>query len=432
MGLICVFVGCIFLFNPSHTLIDILPDIFGVIFIMYGISKAADLDNHLSEAMRRLKYAFWVALGKFVCLCIIGVFDSTMIITLSLAFGVLECVFLIPALTEMFGGLEFIAMRHSEGYRPPENDIKTLTVLFIIIRAAGAFVPDMAAMLSETAGGSVTSDGVDAVRISAVLSVLFSAVTLAVGALWLFRVHSRVLALRRDAALIEKLTERYTAEILENSGVMLRRKVGRFTMITSAGLIFFITFRIESVFFMPEFLFGAAVITAMFFAKEYGTNKKARIIAAAFTAVGAANYAVMIVYSMRYGDLIYPFGVKGFTPFYAAVIALNAVTYALFAVCMRCVTGVLRKMTRDSVGIRGAYNDERRRDVDSERVRTILRKLTASDVLTYIYAATALVVTVTMPFVEAIWLIKFAAGIILFVQFAAVAKEISNEASNAL
>ncbi|MBO4353485.1 MAG: hypothetical protein J5860_00945, partial [Clostridia bacterium] len=107
-------------------------------------------------------------------------------------------------------------------------------------------------------------------------------------------------------------------------------------------------------------------------------------------------------------------------------------TYALFALLMKRSTAILRRMARDSVGLRGAYNDERRKDIDGERVKKISNKLTATDVITYSYAAIGVAVKVLMPFAEAIWLVKFAAGIIFFVQFAAVTREISNEASNAL
>lgn len=432
MGLIYVFVGCIFLLNPSYTLIDVLPDAVGLIFIMYGISKLADLDPHMAEAMRKTRRAFYVALGKLVCMGLVGVFDSTMIITLSLAFGVLEFIFLVPAMTGIFGGIESVMMRSSEKYLPPERDVKTLTAVFLIIRAAGSFVPDMTAMLAETAGGDVTSSPTDAGRISLILNVLFAVITLAVGIVWIVGAAKAVRRFNADAEMNEFLKARYKSEILENGDVMLRRKVGRFTLITSLCCLIFITFRVNSLFFMPEFLFGAAALVALAFAKEYGLDKKTRAIAALFTAVGAADYAANIVYSLRYGDLIYPFGIDGFAPFYAAVIASSVAAYALFILLMRKLTAVLRRMTRDSVGLRGAYTDERRKDIDAERAKKISNKLTATDVIAYFYAAIGVAVKVLMPFAEAIWLVKFAAGIVLFVQFAAVTREISNEASNAL
>ncbi|MBO4428672.1 MAG: hypothetical protein J5832_01825 [Clostridia bacterium] len=432
MGLIYVFIGCIFLFNPSYTLIDVLPDAVGLIFIMYGISKLADLDPHAADAMRKTRYAFYVALGKLVCMGLIGVFDSTMIITLSFAAGVLECIFLVPAMTGIFGGIEAVMMRGSEKYLPPERDLKTLTAVFLIIRAAGSFVPDMAAMLAETAGGDVTSSPVDATQISLILNVVFAAATLALGIVWLVGAAKTVRRFNADAEMNDALKARYKREILENADVMLKRKVGRFTLITSAAGILFITFRLNSLFFMPEFLFGAAALAALAFAKEYGSDKKARALAVAFAAVGAGDYAFNVIYSLKYGDLIYPLGVDGFVPFYAAAIASAVATYALFALLMKRSTAILRRMARDSVGLRGAYNDERRKDIDGERVKKISNKLTATDVITYSYAAIGVAVKVLMPFAEAIWLVKFAAGIIFFVQFAAVTREISNEASNAL
>ena len=120
---------------------------------------------------------------------------------------------------------------------------------------------------------------------------VFAAATLALGIVWLVGAAKTVRRFNADAEMNDALKARYKREILENADVMLKRKVGRFTLITSAAGILFITFRLNSLFFMPEFLFGAAALTALAFAKEYGSDKKARALAVAFA---AANFFVFL------------------------------------------------------------------------------------------------------------------------------------------
>ena len=74
MGIGLIFIGCCFLFNPVISLVDVLPDFFGMILILRGMSKIADLNNHIGESYLKMKAAMWVSLGKLVALFLAGAF----------------------------------------------------------------------------------------------------------------------------------------------------------------------------------------------------------------------------------------------------------------------------------------------------------------------------------------------------------------------
>ena len=432
MGLIYILVGCVFLFVPTYNLINVPPDFIGVILVLYGTSKLADLNSHAAAGYAKLKSAAWVTLGKLVCTALFGVFDSTMRVTLALSFGVLECVFLVPALIELFEGIAALATGSVPIKENVSSGIKPLTAAFIILRAASAVIPDAAAMLYETSGGVVTSNAITPEMLRTVLLVFPLVITTAVGIFWLKYVFGLINPVRRDKEFVAALEKRYADEILSDNEKMTARRVGRFCMLMSAATIPLITLQIDGIYFMPEFAFGIVMLVANLITEKYAKNKKLTALLIAFTAVGAAEYAAVTVYSLNFGDAYMPLGEEGFIPLYASLVALAAAQFVLFAVCGRIAANILRKMTGDNVGLGGLCTDERRRDIDAERKKKIFVKIKIAEIVSYVYAAVGTLAVAAIPLVEAAWLARLGAGAILFAVTLWVTRTVSAEAQNAL
>ena len=428
MGLLLILVGCVVLFVPTYNLIDVPPDFFGVVMLLCGMSKLADLNSHVATAYAKMKSAAWVTLGKLVCFALFGVLDSTMKITLTLAFGVLECVFLIPALAELFEGLSALVTGSVAVADKITSGIKPLTAIFFVTRALSSVFPDAAAMIYETSTGAVTSNAMTPERLRAVLLIVFMAATLFLGVMWLIYVSGIVTPARRDKEFISSLEKRYESEVLSNEEKLTSRRVGRFCLLTSAALIPFITLRVDGIYFLPEFAFGIVMLVANVITDKYAKDKKLTLLLSVFTAVGAAGYAMMILYSEKFGDLFMPFDTEGFLPIYASVTALELIMFVLFAVSGKRTADVLRKITADTVGLGGRYTDERRRDIDAERKRKIFGKIKFAEILLYVYAAVGALSVAALPFFEAAWLVRLAAGGVMFAVWLWVTRTVSSEA----
>ena len=106
--------GCIFLFNPTVNLIDVLPDVIGYLLILKGLDKLSDLDGRLRSAKQKFKAAAWIAGVKFLVMFLTPVMDSTWYLLFAFSFGVLELIYEIPAFVELFGGLSYLEMRHTK------------------------------------------------------------------------------------------------------------------------------------------------------------------------------------------------------------------------------------------------------------------------------------------------------------------------------
>lgn len=432
MGFIYVLVGCVFLFNPTYGMIDILPDFVGVVLILIGISKTADLNSHIANAYGRMKGAAFVALGKLLCLALSGVFDSTMMITLTLAAGVLECVFLIPAFTEYFEGLGALETGKVRIDEKVSSSITALTVVFFAVRALASVVPDAAAMIYKTSPGSVKANAITPERLRGILLLAFMAAALVLGVMWLIYVFKFINPARRDEAFMSELSARYKAEVLDNAELMLSRRVGRFCLLASLSVLPLVTLRVDHVFFLPEFAFGILMLAANLLTEKYAKDKKFSVVLGALVAVGAGEYTAMLCYSLKFGDLYMPFDSKGFFPVYIPLVVLSAALYALFAVAAKKSGDILRKMTDDAVGLGGKYTDDRRRDIDAERKRSINKRITFLEIISYVYAAAALGANVALPFFEAGWLARLILGAVLFAVWLWVTRTVAVEAENTL
>lgn len=106
-------VGCIFLCNPFINIIDILPDFIGYFFILRALAELSDLERNIHNARKRFQSAMWVSLVKCALICGFMIYDSTWYLILTFSFAVLECMYLIPAFSDLFYGISYLEDRHT-------------------------------------------------------------------------------------------------------------------------------------------------------------------------------------------------------------------------------------------------------------------------------------------------------------------------------
>lgn len=429
MRFIFVFIGCFFIFDPSYNLIDVFPDFIGIILIMLGISRASDLDAHTGTSFVRFKNALFVSLAKFACfvLSLTGFFDSTMTLTFSFVFGVLECVFLIPAFSSLFDGMAYLA---PGGNGSAGGEVSALTSIFLVARAVGSSLPGIFGLIAGSSGGDVVSGGMSAAQISTLLGALSALCVFVFGVVWLTFVSKPVFRLSKDKELCSALFDRYKKEILGNEEIMLSRRTKRFTNLFSASALFTLTLKAEEIFFVPEFAIGVIMMIALFAAKDLGKKTRLKICLAALSLVGVAEYILLLNYSTRYGDAFEPFADKSFLTVYIPFAAFAVVFYILFSVCGFGVCKILREMTDKTVGLRGKYTDERRRETDEETKKSMHGKIGALRAAVVVYSLVGIVWALALPVARALWLLRLACGIVLCVLAFYVSHKISQESES--
>ena len=105
--------GCVFLFNPTVNLIDVLPDVAGYLLILKGLYRLSDLNGKIKTARQKFKAAVWISLGELLAMLMIPILDATWYLILSFVFGVLKLIYLIPAFVNLFEGISYLELRYT-------------------------------------------------------------------------------------------------------------------------------------------------------------------------------------------------------------------------------------------------------------------------------------------------------------------------------
>ncbi len=107
----------IFLCNPCMNLVDVLPDLFGYLLLRRVLRRASEIDESLEEARRLLGRLCWLQVARVIALYwATGLSDHerpTMVLTLTLVFGILELMQIYPLCSQLFHGLAYLGMRNN-------------------------------------------------------------------------------------------------------------------------------------------------------------------------------------------------------------------------------------------------------------------------------------------------------------------------------
>ena len=203
-------------------------------------------------------------------------------------------------------------------------EARVISVIFIIVRAICACLPEVTAIMS-TGDSYVHSDYTnDYSGLRYLLEAALAVVAGIVGIIWLVRMIRYFSVFMKDTPFLEKLSEKYDAEILPNKALWVKRKTLSFCLFSSAAFVFLtcirlsignitnldgvLLFRMEAMYLVPEFLFGIMMIFAFRRVRAYYPRFEEGVKhSIAFSAVSFAAYAVMFYLSVQYGRIYRPY-----------------------------------------------------------------------------------------------------------------------------
>ena len=163
MGLSFLIVGFIFFFLPNFSIIDILPDFIGCIFIIVGLNKISDLTPGLNDARRAFFKVMYLHIAKFVLMFTVPYFgrtDGGVILIYSFTFLVLDLIFTLPAFKSLLNGFTYLGNRTvASSLFKNHKELSSLTSLFIIVKAFLAMFPDLSYISNPESSNIVTLYG---------------------------------------------------------------------------------------------------------------------------------------------------------------------------------------------------------------------------------------------------------------------------------
>ncbi len=298
-------------------------------------------------------------------------------------------------------------------------EARTLSVIFLIVRAACAIIPEFTA-IAETGSGYVESNPIEDFSALRWLLILVLAVfSLIVGILWLVRMIRYFNVFRRDEEFLAVLHEKYADEVVPNAGLWTKRKTLSFCAAATAAYAFLMCVRIDwflllpvfeggfriavydlpGFFPIPECFFGLVMIFAGFLAKDFAPRRKELTKKSVFFAITSALSTVpLLLISRYYGNILFPYQEKGYLILFAVYIALFAVSMFAFVRISGEKSIVYRKLASEIAEIscpRVHDFSDRRRQTLVEELELKIKKL---HILEIVYAVFSVAMALGMPF----------------------------------
>lgn len=245
LGWIWLLLGGCFLWNPIVGVKDFLPDAIGYLLLCIGIAKFADLNDRMAEAQKAFRVMIWVGIGQLGAWLMVSQFlqktdvemsryeEPVWLLVFSFAALALEWYFMLSGWKSFFKGLSELAERHGgtailrekRGIARWENFLMA-TRVFVICKTVLTVLPETAVLSSIEKAAGDDKLIFDLFPYSSLFRVLAVMLGLVIGLLWLAGYLRLIYAGMKEKSWQTRLWERYCAEILPDTGLLLNRRVG--------------------------------------------------------------------------------------------------------------------------------------------------------------------------------------------------------------
>lgn len=312
MGIGWLIAAVIFLFNPCVNIIDVLPDFFGVVFLINGLRKWGDLCPAISDAIQGLEKLRWFMLLKLACMVLVPMVDDTFVLVMTLGFTIVEMIYLYPAIGRISDGFEYFATRFGGRavYKNYKN-VSALTYIFCVSKAILTVLPEFCSLSDYEYDGYVTS-GVQIDIAHYKYALLFIGLFLVglIGLMWLINVIPYIKRIGAETDFMQRVADQYETEIASNHGLMLTRRLKTVLALFTAGMVFTMNVWIDEFNIIPGFV-GAAFLFAgcVMLSKVSSTVKSAKISSLVYLICSTISYGLSIVFAANFAlrDVFYRF-----------------------------------------------------------------------------------------------------------------------------
>ena len=296
IGLICL--ATFFLFNPTVSVVDVLPDCIGYIILYFALRKLADMNDHIETAITYTKRMILVSIAQLVSVFVIfGMVSEpekpTTYLLFSFIFSVFEVVFLWRLYGELFEGLTYLGSR-KDGTAVFENQatekIARLTTLFFVAKACLATLPEFSSLVVNTESRwRFLYNYIGMFRTVALL------IMLPIGIYWMYRICRYIGQIQNDRPFMERLEETYTQEVLPKQEIFVQRSVAAAFAVMSIGICLAADLYVDNLSALPDFVCPLFVFISLLLLKKH-----IEVSGIAYICCGAHFISSLVVYIGNY------------------------------------------------------------------------------------------------------------------------------------
>ncbi len=300
LGIGLMFIAGLFLFNPTTSVVDVLPDVIGYIIVYFALRKLGDLNDHIDTAIQYTKRMILVSALQLVCLVtLFGVVTPqempTSHLLFSFAISVCEIIFLFKLFSELFEGIAYLGARHGatlilEHKRTERFHVST--VFFFVSKSVLATLPEFSALTYRD--GTEWEFLYNYVELFRTLAIV---IMLPIGIVWLVKLWKYVHFITKDTDFINALEEKYEKEVLPKQEIFIQRYASVAFSVLTVGMFFSLDLYSDSISIIPDFICPIFLFIGLFFLKKFG---KVPLYAFAFCGGHFITSLVAYIWNIRF------------------------------------------------------------------------------------------------------------------------------------
>jgi len=294
MGLYLIAAGAFLIFNGNYNIIDPLPDLFGWLLVLAGMSRVAAADERFADAVKALRWLVVVTAVRLV-LSVARLSDEPNdLLLFTTAFTIFEAFPLRRFHKGFFGGMERVDYGVNHRHAFPLARARAVTAAFFIVKYALNLIPEFIVLLDEGEMGYITSIPrltLMQAKPSVAIACLIAATLF--GAIWLTVLLPMLKAFAADPefpVIVRK------GEVARRFASDPRREAyTAFTLLMSAALFAFVDVTLDMVNIVPDFAIPILALAACAKIKQYvpkETLRPIKIAAVAALALAAGHYVL--------------------------------------------------------------------------------------------------------------------------------------------
>lgn len=445
MGFFWLTLGICFLWEPVVGVADFLPDIIGWLFVTVGISALADMNDDLADAQRNFRRMLWIGLARIAAELLVFVFlgntsdklnpyeAPVWTLLLAFSFAVLELCFLLPAfrsfwrgistLSECGGARNGLATPNRRG-RSLCDRMLTVTALFLILHAVLTVLPELTVLTVFRQEGVYNTS---LYRFRDLFRLIAAVVSGATGLVYLGMWWRFFGAWKRETAWLDSLRARYKREILPDTGLLLRRRLGAGFTFLRVGVLLSANLSLLYYEFLPDWGSVLVVLCGCFILGNLMQGGSMLVgVGLSVAVVGIPRTLLNVRYLRDYvpkASLLDPAAYERYFPV-CVLASIEAVLTALFVGCV--LICVMRMAKRFAVGEDAISRMSAERDMQTRRRRANLIMI-----FTMLSACAKIAEIFLQPRYGWIWLIQFALSMVVFVLFNGLLTDVSESVCGA-
>jgi len=310
----------ILLFNPNINIFDPLPDFIAWFILAKLFEKAADSAAYFEEARASFIKLAWLNIAKLPAFLFIlmvrgeNVHDNDVYALMSLTFAIVEAIFVIQAIKNIFSALTHLGERTSaaslikpfplnkRGLRTMHVDtLRGYSYFFAICKSTLYALPDMFLLTRVSGSGQILT----ASKYYPHALILAQVLGLIVGVVWLIRILKYVKSVYREGLFKDALELMATedTELKFETKRKIRFLSFSLTLMTVAS-IFMLEISLDDfkkINILPTFMLGIFLIASFYAMRKYISKNVALYISGfMFIAISALSYTFSVIFHSRY------------------------------------------------------------------------------------------------------------------------------------